>query len=398
MKYIFLFTILLQLTFSSKAQTNDTTSKTVYKVAVLAPIYIDSAFSGNVFKITGNTLPRNILPGLDFYNGVMMAIDTLQKEQIPLEIIFYDTKSSTFPLKKILAQKVWDSVSLIIVSFKDRFEIKPLADFAKQKNIPIISATYPNNGGVEDNPYFVILNSTLQTHVEGLYKYVQKKYGDKNIVYIKRKGKLENEIANIFSAMKNATDATPLKYKIVELSDTFTIQQLRNSLDSLKQNVVICGSVNENFGIRLVNNLTELKKINTIAVGMPTWDAIKDFNKPSLDEVTKGIEIVYSTPYYFKREEGFGKYLTDIYRDKFFARASDWFLKGYEATYFFCHLLIKYPTDFMNYLSVENNFKAFTDFNIQPVLDNNEIPSIDYFENKKLYFITKQDGVIKSVD
>ncbi len=398
MKYIFLFTILLQLTFSSKAQTNDTTSKTVYKVAVLAPIFLDSAFTRNVFKVTGNSLPKNILPGLDFYNGVMMAVDTLQKEKQPLEIIFYDTKNNTLPLKKILTQNVWDSVSLIIASFKDRNEIKLLADFAKQKKIPIISATYPNNGGVGENPYFVILNSTLQTHVEGLYKYIQKKYSNNNIVYIKRKGKLENEIANIFSAMKDATDATPLKYKTVELSDTFTIQQLRNSLDSLKQNVVICGSVNENFGIRLVNSLTALKRINSVAIGMPTWDGIKDFNKPSMDEVTKGIEIIYTTPYNFKREEGFGKYLTDIYRDKFFARASDWFLKGYEATYFYCHLLTKYPSEFMNYLSAENNFKIFTDFNIQPVLNNKEVPSIDYFENKKLYFIKKQDGAIKSID
>ncbi len=29
-------------------------------------------------------------------------------------------------------------------------------------------------------------------------------------------------------------------------------------------------------------------------MGMPTWDAIKDFNKPEF----KGLEIIYATPFY----------------------------------------------------------------------------------------------------
>ncbi|MBX2930424.1 MAG: hypothetical protein KF781_00595 [Chitinophagaceae bacterium] len=403
MKYIFLLIIFIQSFFTGNAQTDTTTTidsstKVIYKVAVLAPIFIDSAFNGDIFKITGNALPRKILPGLDFYNGVMMAIDSLQSEKMPLEILFFDTKSKTLPIKKVLAQKVWDSVSLMIVSFKDRNEIKPLADFAKHKKIPLISATYPNDGGVEDNPYFVLLNSSLRSHCEGIYKYIQKNHSAKNLIYIKRKGKLENDIENIFTEMGELTPSVALKYKTVILSDSFSTNQLRNALDSTKNNVVICGTVNENFGIRLVNSLTALKNYSSIAVGMPTWSGIKDFNKPSMDEITKGIEIIYSTPYNFKRGEGFGKYLTDIYREKFYARASDWFLKGYEITYNFCHLLVKYPTDFITYLASDTTFKIFTDFNIQPILNKNATPSIDYFENKHLYFIKKQDGAIKSIE
>jgi hypothetical protein len=323
----------------------------------------------------------------------------LQKEKMPLEIIFFDTKNSAMPMKKILAQKVWDSVSLILVSFKDRLEIKPLADFAKLKKIPLVSVTYPNEGGVTDNPYFVLLNSTLKTHCEGIYKYIQKKYSTQNLIYIKRKGKLENEIENSFLAMKEVTPGIPLKYKTVLLSDTFNIQQLKNVLDSNKQNVVICGSVNENFGKRLVNNLSALNNIATIAIGMPTWSSIKEFKKVNNTlEETKGIEIIYSTPYNYNREVGLGKYLTEVYKNKFYARASDWFFKGYDATYNFCHLLVKYPNDFINSLSSDSSFSNLINYNIQPVLNKQEVPSIDFFENKNLYFFKRQDGAIKSID
>jgi ABC-type branched-subunit amino acid transport system substrate-binding protein len=399
MKYFLLLIIFIQFVFIGKAQNLDSTNKVIYKVAVLAPIYIDSVFTGDNFKVTGHTLPKNVLPGLDFYNGVMMAVDSLQKEKMPLEIIFFDTKNSAMPMKKILAQKVWDSVSLILVSFKDRLEIKPLADFAKLKKIPLVSVTYPNEGGVTDNPYFVLLNSTLKTHCEGIYKYIQKKYSTQNLIYIKRKGKLENEIENSFLAMKEVTPGIPLKYKTVLLSDTFNIQQLKNVLDSNKQNVVICGSVNENFGKRLVNNLSALNNIATIAIGMPTWSSIKEFKKVNNTlEETKGIEIIYSTPYNYNREVGLGKYLTEVYKNKFYARASDWFFKGYDATYNFCHLLVKYPNDFINSLSSDSSFSNLINYNIQPVLNKQEVPSIDFFENKNLYFFKRQDGAIKSID
>jgi hypothetical protein len=243
MKSLLCLLIFLQCTVGANSQT--TTNDSVYKIAVFAPIFIDSAFNGNNYKVTGNYIPKTMLPGLDFYNGIMMAIDSLQKEKANIEVIFFDSKSSQEPMKKILALKVWDSVSLIISSFKDRADIKPLADFALSKEIPLVSATYPNDGGITENPFFILLNPTLKTHCEGIYKHIQKNYSTGNLVYVKRKGRLEDEIQSIFTEMGKTTPAIPLKYKTIELSDVFTIENLQNVLDSNRQNIVICGSVNE---------------------------------------------------------------------------------------------------------------------------------------------------------
>ena len=42
-------------------------------------------------------------------------------------------------------------------------------------------------------------------------------------------------------------------------------------------------------------------------------------------------------------------------------------------------------------------YKVFTDWDIQPVLDKQTF-AIDHFENKKLYFVKKVDGMIKAVN
>ena len=102
------------------------------KIAVFAPLYLDSAFNGNNFKLGNTNLPKYLLPGLEFYNGVMMAIDSLNAEGVNAEVLIYDSKQSESAIQEILSKPELEGVSLIIASFNNRNEIKALADFETQ--------------------------------------------------------------------------------------------------------------------------------------------------------------------------------------------------------------------------------------------------------------------------
>src|SRR5687768_14375307 len=89
-KSLFLFVCFLALTtLRLQAQFGN---RGPVKVAVFAPLYINDAFNNGTYKLGKNSLPKNILPGLEFYNGVMMAIDSLEQEGASAEIDIYDTK------------------------------------------------------------------------------------------------------------------------------------------------------------------------------------------------------------------------------------------------------------------------------------------------------------------
>jgi hypothetical protein len=45
----------------------------------------------------------------------------------------------------------------------------------------------------------------------------------------------------------------------------------------------------------------------------------------------------------------------------------------------------------------EKKFKLFTDFDIEPVFLNRQNMTLDYFENKRLYFIKKMNGLVTCV-
>ena len=79
-----------------------------------------------------------------------------------------------------------------------------------------------------------------------------------------------------------------------------------------------------------------------------------------------------------------------------FARPSDMVFRGYEVTWKFAKLLAKYKKDLASNIGNKQG-NVFTDFDIQPVL-NKQTMVLDYFENKKLYFLKWQDGIVRGVN
>lgn len=384
MRIIYLFCLLFSCFLTTYNFGQDDTSQPL-KVAVLAPLYLDSAFSGNTYKLSENSIPQYILTGLDFYNGVTLAIDSLQKEGVNMLVSIIDTKKKGTTINSILNEMSLANYSLIIASFNNINEQKQVSAFSFKNNIPVISVTYPNDASITANPFFIILNSTIKTHVDGIYKYVHENYANSKIVFITRTGYLEDKIAGDFKA--NDTGSNNLKYRLLKLPGTFSPSAITLALDNAKHNVVICGSLNEAFSVNVVKALNAATTYNTTVIGMPNWDGFRKLYQPE----NNSIEIIYSTPFHYSRKDSFETSLITAYKNVYAGRPSDMFFKGYEAMYHFSHLLDKYRKDIINHLS-DTSYKVSNDFIIRPVKLSKQSFFPDYLENKNLYFIKKLEG------
>ena len=363
-----------------------------HKIAIFAPLYLDSAFDNNdEYRYARNVFPKFINPGLEFYEGAQLALDSLNKENAPLEVFIYDTRSSKETLTDQLSNSELNGVELIIAHCSSA-ELKAFAEAGLRKNIPVINVNLPNDGGVTGNPFFVVMNPTLKTQCEGIYKHIQKNYSLNPIVVFRRKGQLEDRIKSYFDDFGKSTVAIPLQFKYVDLTDSFTVNQLKPYLDTTNQTLCVAGSLDENFGKRLTQQLASLKKqkYQATIMGMPTWDVIS-FNKPEY----KGIEIIYSTPFYNAKTDKVSVSINNKFNKIMYARPSDMVFRGYEVTWKYAKLLMQYEKDLASNLSNKQN-KVFTDFDIQPVIGKQNM-TLDYFENKKLYFLKWQDGVLKGI-
>jgi hypothetical protein len=395
MKRLFcLFTVylfFLPANQSLLAQNSFTTP--IHKVAIFAPLYLDSAFDATSTYRYDETFPKFIIPGLEFYEGAQLAIDSLAKENMPLEVFVYDTRSAKQTINQQLEEAVNNHVELML-AYCSGSNLGTLAYTAALKKIPFINVNLPVDGGVYNNPYFVILNPTLKTHIESIYHYIQKKYPVNDIIVFRKKGRMENLIKNYFDEAGKNTVSVPLKLQYVDLPDSFTTDMLKAKLNGSLHNLCIAGSLDENFGKRLVQKLAPLTRQYQVALmGMPTYDNLtKDFSKPDY----KGLEIIYSTPFYNDRTDTVSQYITNFFNTNLYARPSDLVMRGYETTWRFSKLLVKYKGDLASNLS-RKEFDVFHQFDIQPVINKKNM-TLDYFENQKLYFVKWLDGTVKTVE
>lgn len=385
-----LFSLMFFLTGATKTfAQQDTTAH--YHVAVFLPLYLDSAFdAGGNYRFDQN-FPKYLNPGLEFYEGLHLAMDSLVKSGIPLDITVYDTRSTAKTLRQVLDEPVFDSTQMII-GYVDLTELRLLSREARVKDIPFINVNFPNDGGISNNSQFVILNSTLKSHFEALYKFIQRNWATSNILYLKKSGGQEDRIKKDFGDIEKNTRSVPLQMKDISLDNPANPAQILPYLDSNTKNIILVGSLDENYGRQVCTQLAALCKTYPMKVfGMPTWDEI-DFSAPEYAD----LEIYYTTPFYSNPNDSLVSFIQQYFKNRFYSRPSDMVYRGYEAILHFGQLLVANQGK-LNGSIGERKFKVFNDFDIQPVFLNSQNPTLDYLENKKLYFIKKVNGNVVAV-
>lgn len=354
-----------------------------HKLAVFAPLYLDSAFDARGSFRYEKTGAKFTAQGLDFYNGMQTAFDSLNDRDAPLEIFVYDTRSKE-PISTQVNKPEFSGMEMIIAQ-SNLPETKLLAEVAQKKKIPFISVTLPNDAGVSNNPYFVILNTTLQSHIEGIYRFLQKYHSQEKILVFRKPGAQEDQIKNHLTEFNKSTTAGALNLKYVDLPNDFTSFQVQKELDSSRRTICIAGSLEEAFAMRLTQTLASLNKTYPVRViGMPTWENF-NFTKAS------DLEIIYTNPFYFNRLTPLETELANEFNTKMNAKASDLFYRGFEAALRFSLLLLDADKDVASNLTRKGN-TVLTPFDIQPIFKDKTSMTLDYFENKHLYFIKVLGG------
>jgi flavodoxin len=381
--------LIVFISFFKVASANDTTFSPV-RIAVLAPLNLDSAFNGYEYNLSNTKIPQFFLEGLEFYNGVMLAIDTLQKENANIEVWIYDTHKRGQSVQQLISEMQPLNFSLVIASFTSLNEQKYVSDFSAKNSIPVISATYPTDAYLNYNPFFIMVNPTWKTHIDAIYKYLDSNYNRQKIVYFTRKGSLEEAITSEFSLLnKNRS----LNFSTIVLNDNFSDDDVLNHLDSTKQNIVVCGTLNENFGRALIKTLNDNgDSYSTIVTGMPTWSGMTE----TIGSSSEKIQILISTSYNYLRTTSTLNNLTEEYKANYYARPSDMVFKGFESIYHFTKLLLKYPDNFINNIS-DTSYTVCNDYDFAPVRLSKTSFIPDYLENKKIYFIKIVNGEIQSI-
>ncbi len=387
-----IYIVLVFMFFASqKMIAQDTLVKKIPNIAIFTPLYLDSTFTTVGSYKYGKLIPSYAISGVEYLYGATIAIDSLIKENQGINFFIFDSKSATKTINSLIANGDLNNMDLIMGAVMG-MDVKLLADFAAKKNIPFISATFPNDVGINNNPNFLLLNSTLKTNCEAIHSLVQTKFKDQRIVVLSKEGKQEDRIVSYYKAFEKNSNGSSLGITYINVGANATTESIAQCLDSTVLTSIIIASADVAFAKQVAQTViayNQQEQVNLL--GLPTWDDASEFLKKEY----KDIHFYYSTAM-LKPSNTIANKLANGYKYKYGTSGGDNLYRGYENTYKFTKLLLKFGKN------ITSNFadKAYTtlySYNIQPVMLSSVNMTLDYFENKKVAVMKRYNGLTSQI-
>lgn len=379
---------LLSIVFSWHLCFSQTTAKPI-RAGLFTSLYLDSAFDGSGKYTYKNTFPRQAIAGLEYYEGSVLAIDSLNSVGIPVTLEVFDLLSQKGKIKTVLKNGKIDSLDVIFAQVGGN-DFLELAEIAKQKNIPLISATYPNDAGIRNSPMIHLANPNITSHLHVVYHQIKKKWPSAKVLVFKGDEAGDGVIEGILDALQEADTASTFPpFLAVKLNKNFGPEDIHRWIDTTKTNVLVSGSLDQQFSTQFARAIAAYDKKGIVqVVGMPNWDGLKEV----LSKEYAGVPIYYTTGFFVPKEHAWGISMEE--RFKFFTgiKPSSSAFKGFELTYYFISLLHKYSALVFN-KAEDKKFMVMNGFDFKSVKWLPGAPDADYYENKRIYFIRRLNGV-----
>jgi hypothetical protein len=359
--------------------------KPTYKVALILPFQLVSFYKDHK-TIEYNHIPKGVYPAFDFFEGCLVAIDSLKNTKLNMELTVIDYSSNLFDFTKLAAEKKLESVDLIIGTLNSN-DAKIIAEYSLQHKINFVSPI-ANSFTPEYNPYYISLNPSAINQQNKLLEIVEEKYG-KNIkaIVVRQDNAAESNVAStsITSLLNKFASVNPVE---LVLPNRTSADSIRNELDSTKRNIVFVASNDLIFINAVIKKLNSFSTTYPITVlGMPSWSNHE--NLKSL--IGKKMEVLITNSYLINRSNLEQIKFHRNFTDKYHIRPSELAIRGYNTMLLCCTGLLKYGVSFNYFMANETYKSTYGNILLKPVVSKEkkrEWNYIRYYNNQQINIYT----------
>lgn len=358
-----------------------TIHKPRYRVDVLLSLYLDELVSDNkaVYK---DKLPEKAGAGVNFYEGIKLAADSLSKTGYKIDLYIHDITQEGLAPEELIKNQTLDQSDLIIGMLSSS-QISVIAPYAKEKKINFISAFSPSDADVRNNPFFTILQPTLATHCGEIARYVHKKYPEEDILLFYRES-----TAVDLAAYSYMTEVDSQHIRPVSVERPLSREQLQAYFKPGKQNVILFPIMDATLAEGLLMELDEWFPGYSFEIyGMPSWRNIAFFRQP---DISPDIVVYFSTPFYFDYTLPLGQLITNGYRKEFKGKPGEMVFWGYEVFFQYARMLKEYGTVFNGRKMLDKNNSFFNYIDVRTKRDAGQ--TLYYNENRQICLYRYQGG------
>ena len=225
------------------------------------------------FMTQASTSKDEQLRMVEYYEGMLIAIDSLKRQGVSIDLYTYDTKNSVTELKKLLDQPEMKSMDVIFGPVSKQ-NIQPLADYTKQHNIRLVVPFAPKVDQVFNTPNIYQINTPQSYLYSEVYDHFVRKFEHHKIIFVQT-DQYENEKEEFINGMKIELANRKMDYREIKLAQMTNLDQIIAKMDTLGNNIFVPTSGKNTSLIKLLPKLTQIKRehphFDMHLFGYPEW-------------------------------------------------------------------------------------------------------------------------------
>jgi len=327
-------------------------SKKTYNIALLIPLYL---------KNLGDINPDNVqlenktahdyksFSFIQFYEGFMMAVDTLVKQGLNVKIHTYDVPDDTILAASFMKKAELAKMDLIVGPFFYK-TFKTIAEFAKSQKIPVINPMSERRTILENNPFVFKLMPSPQDEIHNVVSFIIATYPKANVIIVHNNKDTEKKRAELYK--KDFTESykdNPAKEGTVKevIYNQVGFDGLNSKLSDTRDNIIITLMESEISVTGYVSRLGNIKDLNIVLFGTPYW---KNLDKIETEYFQKLNMHLYE-PNFVDYDDELTKSFILQFRDKYKTEPNEMAYSGNDIATYFLTALMNYGEDFTGCLS-----------------------------------------------
>lgn len=277
-------------------------------------------------------------PFVEYYEGMLLAVDSLRKKGISVQLEVYDSSKDSIYIQEILTKINPNKLDLIIGPvFPVAFSIA--AEFAKKYKIPIVSPLSSDDIAIKSNPYVIQVNSPQRYRFKEIADFASE-HKNCNVIFVYNSIDLEQAQVQECKRIFNLYYADSLKKNGIKLKEVYFpklgLDGVEKAMNAEEKNIIIVLSRNQAFINNLVTKLFQFsKKYDIHLVGLPMWEK---YDNLELDFLF-ALQFQFVTNGFVDYRNTDVKRFIETYRTIYSIEPTRFSFQGYDQLLFFAELI-----------------------------------------------------------
>lgn len=308
-----------------------------------------SVVSDSSVVVNGVNIDPRVTGFLEFYEGALIAVDSLRRKGMNIEILTFDA-SNQHKINQLLSLDEFLELSLIVGPVYPELQ-QAVASVAAKNRIPMVSPLSSHGEIEKNNPWYFKVNPSRDYQVEQTVQFITREYTRKNFILLQTGGNSGSMEAMVGRLCKEKLAASGGRFFHEYSFQQNGLNGVKALLDENAENIFFIPTDNEAQVSVAVTNLTALAEHhNIVLMGTATLPKLKSIQTENYHK----IKLRYLSTYFVDYERPLVKRFVSQYRDIFSGEPTQYSFQGFDVAFYFISSLGRYGKDFRDCLENYN--------------------------------------------